>query len=117
GIGLLERVTGLLPVDQPRRTLLLVELGAALIEAGRLVDAQGVLDDAQRLATATDDARAASHVLVQQQFLRLLHVETGRAEETARIAALVIPVFERHVDELGLCRARRLEASLHWNDA
>jgi predicted ATPase/class 3 adenylate cyclase len=117
GIGLLERVTKLLPADRPRRTLLLAELGAALIEAGRLVDAERVLDDAQRRAAATDDARAGSHVLVQQQFLRLLHVEVGRAEETARTTALVIPVFERYDDDLGLCRARRLEAWLHWNDA
>ena len=55
-------------------------------------------------------------MLVQQQFLRLLHVEAGRAEETTRTAARVIPVFERHGDDLGLCRARRLEAWLHWND-
>ena len=30
---------------------------------------------------------------------------------------MVIPVFERCKDELGLCRARRLEALLHWNAA
>jgi len=116
GIGLLERVTRLLSADQPRRTLLLAELGAAMIEAGRLTDAERVLDDAQQRAAAMDDARASSHVLVQQQFLRLLHVEAGRAEETARTTALVIPVFERHGDHLGLCRARRLEAWLYWND-
>ena len=28
-----------------------------------------------------------------------------------------MPVFERSGDDLGLCRARRLEAWLHWNDA
>lgn len=117
GIGLLERVTRLLPTDQPRRILLLAELGAALIEAGRLTDAERVLDEAKRLATTTGDARAAAHVLVQRQFLRLLHVEVGRAEETARVTALVVPVFERHADDLGLCRARRLEAWLHWNAA
>jgi predicted ATPase len=31
--------------------------------------------------------------------------------------ALVIPVFERCADDLGLCRARRLEAWLYWNEA
>jgi predicted ATPase len=117
GIGLLERVTGLLPTEQPRRTLLLAELGAAMIEAGRLGDAASVLDDARARAIDTDDARAGSHALVQQQFLRLLHVEAGRAEETARTLSLVIPVFERYSDDLGLCRARRLEAWLYWNDA
>jgi predicted ATPase len=29
----------------------------------------------------------------------------------------VIPVFERHRDDLGLCHARRLEAWLFWNEA
>jgi predicted ATPase/class 3 adenylate cyclase len=117
GIGLLERVTGLLPAEEPRRTLLLAELGAAMIEAGRLADAESVLDEARARAIATDDARAGSHALVQQQFLRLLHVEASGTEETARILSLVIPVFERCSDDLGLCRARRLEAWLYWNNA
>ena len=107
----------LLPADDPRRTLLLAELGAALIECGRLAEAGRVLDEAERLAAAADDERAASHVLVQQQFLRLLHGEEGGLEEAARATARVIPVFERLGDDLGLCRARRLEAWLFWNEA
>jgi predicted ATPase/class 3 adenylate cyclase len=117
GIGLLERVAGLLRAEEPRRTLLLAELGAAMIECGRLTEAGRVLDEAERLAAAGDDACAAAHVLVQQQFLRLLHVEEGGTEEVARTTALVIPVFERCADDLGLCRARRLEAWLYWNQA
>ena len=96
---------------------LLAELGAALIECGRLAEAGRVLDEGERLAAAADDERAASHVLVQQQFLRLLHGEEGGLEEAARATALVIPVFERCGDDLGLCRARRLEAWLFWNEA
>ena len=76
-----------------------------------------MLGEAERLAAAAADERAASHVLVQQQFLRLLHVEEGGTEEAARAAARVMPVFERCGDDLGLCRARRLEAWLHWNEA
>ncbi|MGY1763347.1 ATP-binding protein [Geodermatophilus sp. SYSU D00779] len=117
GIGLLERVTGLLRPEDPRRPLVLAELGAAMIERGRLAEAARVLDEAERLAATGDDACAASHVLVQQQFLRLLHVEEGGAEDAARAMARVIPVFERCGDDLGLCRARRLEAWLHWNEA
>ena len=30
---------------------------------------------------------------------------------------MVIPVFERFGDDLGLCRARRLEALIYWNEA
>ncbi len=117
GIGLLERVTELLRTEDRRRPLVLTELGAAMTECGRLVQAERVLDEAQRLAAAGDDPCAASHVLVQQQFLRLLHVEDGGSEEAARAMARVIPVFERCADDLGLCRARRLEAWLHWNEA
>jgi len=116
-IGLLERVSRLLPTGDPRRTMLLVELGVALIESGRLAEAGRVLEEAERLAAAADDERAASHVLVQQQFLRLLHVEDGGTDEVARATTLAIPVFQRFEDELGLCRARRLEAWLHWLEA
>ena len=56
-------------------------------------------------------------MLVQRQFLRLLHGEEGGLEEAARAAAMVIPVFERLGDDLGLCRARRLEALIYWNEA
>jgi predicted ATPase/class 3 adenylate cyclase len=116
-IALLERVCGLLPTDNSRRTALLAEVGAALIECGRLAEAGRVLEEAERLAAAANDECAASHVLVQQQLLRLLHVEEGVVEEAARATALVIPVFERCKDDLGLCRARRLEACLYWNEA
>jgi predicted ATPase len=59
----------------------------------------------------------AAHVLGQRQFLRLLHGEEGGLEEAARAAAAVIPVFESLGDDLGLCRARRLEAWLFFNAA
>ena len=57
-IGLLERVSRLLPTDDPRRIALLAELGAALIERGRLAEAGRVLDEAERLAAAANDQRA-----------------------------------------------------------
>ncbi|PZV39006.1 ATP-binding protein [Mesorhizobium kowhaii] len=116
-ISLLERVSRLLPTDDPQRIALLAELGAALIESGRLDDAGRVLDEAERLAIATDDQRLAAHVLVQRHFLRVLRGEEGGLEEAARAAAKMIPVFERFGDDLGLCRARRLQAWLFFNGA
>jgi predicted ATPase len=116
-IGLLERVTRLLPTDDPRRIALLVELGAALIERGRLAEAAPALDEAERFAAAANDQRLTSHVLIQRQFLRSLHGEEGGLEEAARAAAMAVPVFERFGDDLGLCRARRLEAWLFLNEA
>ncbi len=116
-ISLLERASEMLPIDDPGRAALLPDLGAALIEAGRLEDAQEVLSTAERLAKAGDDERAASRVLVQQQFLHLLQVAEGGTEEAARLVEQVVPVFERHDDQHGLCRARSLQAWLHWNEA
>ena len=90
-IALLQRVCVLLPTDDSRQRTLLPELAAALIECGRLAEAEGVLGEAEQLAAAANDERAASHVLVQQQLLRLLHVEEGGIEEAARATALGDP--------------------------
>ncbi|TIS56678.1 BTAD domain-containing putative transcriptional regulator [Mesorhizobium sp.] len=116
-IGLFERARDLLALDEPRRAALLLDLGAALIEAGRLPDADIVLAEARQLAAVAQDECADSRALVQQQFLQLLHVTEGGAEEAERAVQQVIPVFERCGDHYGLCSARRLEAWLHWNDA
>jgi predicted ATPase/class 3 adenylate cyclase len=116
-ISLLERVSRLLPSNNPRRIALLVELGAALIERGQLAEAAPVLDEAEQLAAAANDQRLSSHVLIQRQFLRSLQGEEGGLEAAARAAAMVIPIFERLGDDRGLCHARRLEAWLFWNEA
>ncbi len=115
-IALLQRACVLLPADDSRRRMLLPELAGALIECGRLADAERILQEAARLATAANDERAESHVVVQQELLRLLRVEESGAEQAARATALV-QVFNRWKDDLGLCRARRLEAWLYWNEA
>lgn len=116
-ISLLERVSRLLATDNPRRIALLVELGAALIERGRLAEARPPLDEAERLAAAANDQRLMTHVLIQRQFLRSLQGEKGGLEEAAQAAAMAVPVFERFGDDLGLCRARRLEAWFFFNRA
>ena len=116
-IGLLERAADLLALDARRRAALLPELGAALIEAGRLRDAEPVLAEARQLAAAAGDDRADSHAVIQQQFLQLLRVADSSTEEAARAVDTVIPIFERSGDEHGLCRARKLEALMQWNMA
>lgn len=116
-IALLQRVCVLLPADDSRRRMLLPELGGALIESGQLVEAERILHEAERLATAANDERAASHVVVQQELLRLLRVEDGGTQQPARALASMIQVFKRWKDDLGVCRARRLEALHYWNEA
>jgi predicted ATPase/class 3 adenylate cyclase len=116
-VSLLERASELLAFDQWRRAGLLPTLGAALIEAGRLGEAEIVLAGARQLAEAAFDECADAHALVQQQLLQLLRVEEGSTAEASHAVQTVIPVFERYGDHHGLCSARRLEAWLHWNAA
>jgi predicted ATPase/class 3 adenylate cyclase len=116
-IGLLERAASLSADDAARRAALLPELGKALIEAGRLSDAERVLSEAMLAAGEAGDECAVSHALVHQQFLQLLHVTEGGTEEASRAVEKVLPVFERSADHDGLCSAYRLKAWLHWNEA
>jgi predicted ATPase/class 3 adenylate cyclase len=115
-IDLLERSADLLD-DDARRAALLPELGAAQMEAGNLAEAEAILAEAGQLARSAEDERAESRVLVQQQFLELLRLAEEGTEEAAQLVERVIPVFERHDDHHGLCRARRLQGTLHWIEA
>ena len=67
--SLLERAVELMPADAARRTALLPDLGATLIEAGRLPDAERVLDEAVSAGRAAGEELVLSHALVQQQML------------------------------------------------
>jgi tetratricopeptide (TPR) repeat protein len=75
--------------------------------------AEGVLAEARRAAAALQDERLAAHALVRQLLLRL-QITTDATVEAAAATEEVLPVFERHRDELGACHARRLEAWVHW---
>lgn len=113
GINLLERASALLSADRPRRAALLPDLGTALTEAGRLPDADRVLSEAAKLARVLDDERLQAHATVQQLKLRL-EVRTDSTAAAVRVAEHAVEVFERSGDHVGLCRARRLEAWVHW---
>jgi predicted ATPase/class 3 adenylate cyclase/DNA-binding winged helix-turn-helix (wHTH) protein len=115
-VSLLERAAALFPDDYSRRVRLLPDLGAALIEAGRLTDAHHALADASRAAAAARDECAAARTLVQQEFLRLRGESAGTAEGLA-VVEQVVPIFESADDEHGLCNALRLRAWLHWIEA
>jgi predicted ATPase/class 3 adenylate cyclase len=116
GINLLQRSADLLD-DDARRAALLPDLGAAQMEAGNFAEAEAILAEAGQLARSAEDERAESRVLVQQQFLGLLRLAEEGTEEAAQVVERVIPVFERHGDHHGLCRARRLQGTLHWIEA
>src|SRR5947207_12420364 len=87
------------------------------MEAGKLAEAEAILTEGGQLARSAEDERAESRVLVQQQFLELLRLGKEGTEEAAQLVERVIPVFERHNDHDGLCRARRLPGTLLWVEA
>jgi class 3 adenylate cyclase/tetratricopeptide (TPR) repeat protein len=116
-IGLFERAAALLPADDGARGALLPELGAALTEAGRLPEAERVLDGATAEGAARGDATAEAHALVARLFVRLqVDTEAGTRETRERFDS-VLATFERAGDDLGLGRLWRLRALVHWIEA
>ena len=112
--SLLERAAGLMPADAARRTALLPDLGATLIEAGRLPDAERVLGEAVSAARSAGDVLALSHALVQQQMLGIRRGAPSAAEESSAVVDEVLPVFRAAGDEQGQCSALRLRGWEQW---
>ena len=83
GARLLERTAALVPADDARHAALLAALGAALVEAGRLADADSALAEAIERAEQQGDARVASRARVEQQLARL-HVGASAGLVQAR---------------------------------
>jgi class 3 adenylate cyclase/tetratricopeptide (TPR) repeat protein len=116
-IGLLERATALLPTGNSARGGLLTELGTALADAGRLPEAELVLDRAVAEAAAHRRTAAEAHALVARLFVRLqVDTEAGASEARERFDAL-LKTFEGAGDDLGLGRLWRLRALVHWIEA
>jgi tetratricopeptide (TPR) repeat protein len=110
--NLLERAASLLPPGDPTRLGLLPTLGAALFEAGRLVDADRVLTEAIDLSAGNELLGARARV--EQQFVWLQAEGGGSVAEAESVVAGALRVFEQHEDELGQCRAWCLRAMNAW---
>jgi tetratricopeptide (TPR) repeat protein len=116
-VTLLERATTLYSHDSVARSKLLPDLSEALMETGALSRADELLSEAIRNAETVDDAGLKGHATI----VRLLLMEStdpkGRSEVALRELERVIPVFEELGDDLGLARAWRAKADVHWNRA
>jgi len=113
-INLLERAVVLLSHDDRGHAELLPCLGAALTEAGRLSEADRVLQEAVGCARLHGDERLEGHAVVEQLFLRI-QVDTQQAvTEIRELGERVRGIFENHDDDRGLCKLWRLRALVHW---
>jgi DNA-binding SARP family transcriptional activator/tetratricopeptide (TPR) repeat protein len=114
GARLLERAVWLLPPDEPERSALLPTLGVALLESGRIEDANRVLEEAVRRATAQHDRRLEARVRVEQQFITLQAASSRGITQARRVADAALAVLAEHGDDLGQCRAWCLRAWIGW---
>jgi len=109
GARLLERAAELMGPDDPARAQLLPRLGAALLDAGRLADADSVLTEAIERAPAGSPLEARARV--EQQLVRL---QAGTGTASDEVADSALSVLEADGDELGQCRALWLRALRAW---
>ncbi|MEO8476525.1 MAG: adenylate/guanylate cyclase domain-containing protein [Actinomycetota bacterium] len=116
-VTLLDRAVALYHDDVRARATLLPDLSEALMQTGDFARAGEVLDEATRSAEIVGDRGLLGHATI----VRLLLMEStdpkGLEERAPIDLAAVIPVFEELGDDLGLARAWRLRADLHWTRA
>jgi class 3 adenylate cyclase/tetratricopeptide (TPR) repeat protein len=111
--NLLGRAAVLLPKDAAPRAELLGALGSALVLAGDLTQADAVLTEAIEAGAASGNRRLELHAMLERAFLRALTHPDG-VEELRRVAEQALPVLEELGDELGLAKAWRRIADVHW---
>jgi predicted ATPase/class 3 adenylate cyclase len=112
--NLLSRTAALLPPNAPERIQLLPALGGALVVAGELDQAEAVLTEAIAAGAAAGDRRVELHARLEHAFLRALTDPDVSVEQLRRIAEDAIPELEAVGDELGLAKAWRRIADVHW---
>jgi len=116
-VRLLQAAASLVEHEELAHARLSTGLGAALMEAGSLDQAASALQDAQRVALVASDQRAWAHARIQHLFLGL-QVEVKPATAAAvQLLPGILDIFESSGDELGLCKAWRLRAAVHWIEA
>jgi class 3 adenylate cyclase/tetratricopeptide (TPR) repeat protein len=110
--ALLGRAAALPAPDEGRRLGLLPDLGVALRETGRLLDADVVLAEAVDGAAAMGDQALAARAEIERSLVRLF---TGdELDDLQRVGEHAIGVFAGAADDLGVARAWYLLAQTHW---
>jgi class 3 adenylate cyclase/tetratricopeptide (TPR) repeat protein len=112
--NLLSRTAALVPPDAPERIELLPALGGALVLAGDLVGAEAVLTEAINAGRAAGDRRVELHARLEHAFLRSLTKPELGLYQLREVADEAIPELEALGDDLGLAKAWRRIADVHW---
>ncbi len=106
--NLLRRAATLIKEGSKARTELEVELGEALLEGGRLSEAESLLDEAVAQATETDDLLLCARAQVGLASVRMqTHGSQSRVQIQRDIESLVT-VFDEAEDHRGLADTFRL---------
>jgi predicted ATPase/class 3 adenylate cyclase len=111
--ALLTRATVLLADDDRGRLDIALDLAAALVEVGELVQADGVLDQATTVAEALGDRRLKARAEILRSSIRMRRKQEGALENVARVAKAGIEIFEQEGDEVGLAEAWRHLGVVH----
>jgi class 3 adenylate cyclase/tetratricopeptide (TPR) repeat protein len=112
--NLLSRTAALLPPNSPERTQLLPALGGALVVAGELAEAEAVLSEAIAAGAAAGDRRVELHARLEHAFLSALTDPDASVEQLRRVAEDALPELEAMGDDLGVAKAWRRVADVHW---
>jgi predicted ATPase/class 3 adenylate cyclase len=114
--NLLGRAARLLPIRDPQRSELSLNLSDALMEIGELKEAGTVIEQITKVATATKDERTQARASLQLCLLRSYTDVEGWKEQALAETERLIPVLEGVSDDLALARAHWLRAQVHWDD-
>lgn len=110
-IALLDQALSLPSTDAPHRAELMVDLGMALIDAGELERADGMLTQAAEGAAASGGRNLELRALLERAFGRSLTDPEDSQAQRASVTKEAIRAFEASGDELGLARALLLSAT------
>jgi class 3 adenylate cyclase/tetratricopeptide (TPR) repeat protein len=114
GVNLLERAIALVSDDEPARGAMLPELGIALVQLGRLAEAEDILTAATERAHAAGEPVAEAHAVTARFFARVQVASASAVAELDERFEELRRAFTDASDELGLARLWRAQALVHW---
>lgn len=109
-VNLLDRTVALLPDDDPSRSRVLPDLGAALDLGGDLNRAESVFAEAITVGLETGDRQVELRATIGRSALRMRTDPEESTAEAQRAVEAALPLFEALGDDLGLSEAWRLHA-------